>query len=234
MIKIMNRLFVVAIFSLTIAPIANAASSKTTWENTSEYIYPTNIWGSSMDLFLTDVMGVGELQKKWTYDKCGTTVTVTNPETSESVQRSYPCGVIVYVNKGGYAVRNIEVAARGSSHQPTKDPAFNADCMGVEKKLSAEITIGQYDQFVVPASCAYKLSINISGGPKKDKNLWLTPACVIEASTDGTVTSNSWNKIKTSYAPGVKDAARAAGQSLPKDPEDSEGHKCGEQSKAKL
>ena len=102
------------------------------------------------------------------------------------------------------------------------------------------MTVGKYDSFTVPASCAYQLSINISGGDNKDQNVYLTPGCVITLQSDGTTTMSNWKKVKADWTTAGKDAYQTAinnnvpgvKSSVPKDPEDFDGHVCGEQNKS--
>lgn len=129
------------------------------------------------------------------------------------------CGVIIYaVATSSYYASYAKVKAKGS--QPDGQ-AIHPDCAGTSKKLDANIPPGNYDTFVVPASCAYELEIKIVGGNKKDKNLFLTPGCQIIAKTDGTVSSNSWKTLEVSYING------ASGK-----PYDPDNHKCGKLSGA--
>lgn len=149
--------------------------------------------------------------------------------TSEEARYTHPdceganavCGVIVYaVATGGYYGAWARVHAR--SDQPDSTDT-HPSCAGVDKKLDSNIAPGNYDTFVVPASCAYKLEIKIEGGNKKDLNLFLTPGCQIIAKTDGTVMSNSWKTLEISTL--SSQVPTSGGK-----PVDRSGHKCGKQS----
>ncbi|MBI1181603.1 MAG: hypothetical protein GC201_13710 [Alphaproteobacteria bacterium] len=180
-------------------------------------------------------------------DICKTKVPYINQKTGQPyvdqsgnpVMVNYPCGAIVYANKGGYYVKPVAVEARGSNNQETKDPTYNKACADYKRSFRNEPTglqAGEYVTFIVPASCAYKLSIDIVAGRSKDRDLWLTPGCVIETSTDGTTTSNEWH-MKTYYSDKAKaqtaDLNKLMGTdtTLPKDPVDADGHACGRQGK---
>jgi hypothetical protein len=156
-------------------------------------------------------LGVAKEVKKWVYSQCKTTIQVTDPDTGKTVDSPYPCGSIVYINSGAYTVGNVKLAARGPNHQPTGDPLYNPDCEAVSKAFTADLTVSQYDTFILPAACAYELTINIAGGPKKDRHYWLTPGCVIGAVTVGDIRSSSWDEVKSA-------------------PKADEGGKCGVQS----
>lgn len=130
-----------------------------------------------------------------------------------------PCGAIVYANKGGYVVKSVHLTSRSTQ------PDTGASCSGIDVKIGQDLIFGEYHQYVVPASCAYKLKINIAAGPKKDRNLFLTPACVIEAKTDGTTSSNEWH-VSYSWIKGKKP------DGAPSKPIDAHGHKCGNLSKS--
>ncbi len=140
-----------------------------------------------------------------------------------------PCGGIVYANKGGYVVTTVVLKSKSDQPDagtPSQDhPDTGAPCSGIDIKFDSDTSLGQYDVYTVPASCAYNLKINIVAGPKKDRSLFLTPACVIKAKTDGTTTSNEWH-VSVSWADGKKPAG------APSSPVDSHGHKCGKLGKS--
>ncbi len=134
------------------------------------------------------------------------------------------CGGIVYLNKGGYVANPVQVDALSS--QPS-GATINPACSsigGTAFKITADTDLGQYEQFVLPADCAYKLKINIKAGNKKDRDLFLTPGCGIEAKTDGTTLSNQWH-VSVQWS----DAAKKKGASGPV--VDGAGNKCGNLSK---
>lgn len=142
------------------------------------------------------------------------TATPKSSYTHSSCDGNRPCGAIVYGNAGVYVVTSVVLKSK--SDQPDSGPP----CSGIDVKFDSDTSLGQYDQFVVPASCAYNLKINIVAGPKKDRNLFLTPACVIKTKTDGTTTSNEWH-VSASW---IKDKKP---EGAPSKPIDSHGHKCG-------
>jgi hypothetical protein len=103
------------------------------------------------------------------------------------------CGVIVMGNAGAYTLDWVELKA----HTAQPDNA-HADCSGLNKILTRNVPAGNYDTFVVPASCSYKLKLKILSGNSKDKNLFLTPGCQIIAKVAGSVGSNSWKTLEIS------------------------------------
>jgi hypothetical protein len=139
---------------------------------------------------------------------------------SDACKQSNPaCGSIVYANKGGYSVGTTRVEAQ--SGQPTDKAQIHPDCSGTSWVSNADLAIGQYDQFIVPADCAYKLKINIVAGRTKHRDLFLTPGCVIETSTDGTTMQNEWH-MKVYWAPKLNKSGT---------PTDAAGNKCGKEGK---
>jgi len=131
------------------------------------------------------------------------------------------CGVIIYaVATTSYYGAWARVHAR--SDQPDSTDT-HPSCAKVDKKLDQNIAPTNYDTFVLPASCAYKLEIKIDAGNSKDMNLFLTPGCQIIAKTDGTVTSNSWKTLEIST---LSNQVQTSGGK----PVDRSGHKCGKQS----
>jgi len=164
------------------------------------------MWCLGLAVIINPVFAASSEEKRYTHPAC--------EDSSKAI-----CGVIIYaVATSSYYAAYAKVKAKGS--QPD-GAAIHAQCPGTEKKLDSNIPPGNYDTFVVPASCAYELQIKIEGGNKKDKNLFLTPGCQIIAKTDGTVSSNSWKTLEISYING------ASGK-----PYDPEGHKCGKLSGA--
>ena len=150
----------------------------------------------------------------------------THPKCSDGTAL---CGGIVYANAGGYVVTSVVLKSKSDQPDagtPTQDhPDTGAPCSGIDVKFDSDTNINQYDLYTVPASCAYNLKINIVAGPKKDRNLLLTPGCVITTKTDGTTTSNKWHvSVKWS------DEAKKQGKSGTV--ADSHGHKCGKLSKS--
>lgn len=146
-------------------------------------------------------------QSRYTHSAC---------ESADAV-----CGVIIYaVASGGYTVDWARVHARSDQPDSTET---HPSCAAVDKKISDDIPSGNYDTFVLPASCAYKLEIKILAGNSKDKNLFLTPGCQIIAKTDGTVTSNDWKTLEIST---LSNQVPTSGGK----PVDRSGHKCGKQS----
>jgi hypothetical protein len=126
------------------------------------------------------------------------------------------CGAIAYINKGGYVVNPTRLEAVSS--QP--NAPINPKCSGVKFKEDNDMALGQYVTFIVPANCGLRLRIDIVAGKNKDRKLFLTPGCVIKASTAGTTLSNSWS-IDVSWS----DQAKQAGKSGTV--QDQAGNKCG-------
>lgn len=138
------------------------------------------------------------------------------------------CGSIVYINKGGYVVNPVKLQARSSQpiSQPvtmSESPKVESDCRNISAKIGNDIAIDQAAQFIAPGECAYELEINIKGGNNKDRHLFLVPGCVIEMSTAGTTTSNSW-KEKVYWSSQAKSAGKSGKV------EDPAGNDCGRQS----
>ena len=133
------------------------------------------------------------------------------------------CGVIVVGNAGGYTLDWVSLHARGT--QPGGE-ATHPSCPSIDKKIDRNVPAGNYDTFVVPAACAYKLKLKILAGNGKDQSLYLTPGCQIITQVKGTTQSNSWkgNQVSALNAsvPTNKDGK----------PIDPFGYKCGKQSSA--
>jgi len=147
---------------------------------------------------------------------------ITKPKKSKTYKHDYCktedpfCGVIAYANAGGYIVKSVDVHAKDS--QPS-GVQLNPYCTSVAKKFTSNLELNEYDVFIVPANCLYKLKINIQSGPKKDRIIMLTPGCVAQTWTDGTTGSNKWHKdIHWS------DEAKKKGASGPV--QDPAGNKC--------
>jgi hypothetical protein len=120
------------------------------------------------------------------------------------------CGGIGYVNKGGYVVNWARVKAVSSDKQAQ---GYNTKCNGLEKKLTVNLTLGDYDEFTVPATCRYEIKIDISAGEKKDRDLTLTPGCIFATKSAGTTTLD--NKIKKqtrSFVDGLDADVKAYGE----------------------
>ena len=157
-------------------------------------------------------------------------LSAANAATSEEASYTHPdctgsnavCGVVVLGNAGSYTLNWVALNAHTS--QPS--PATHKSCKGFDKKLSADVPAGNYDTFIVPASCSYKLKTDIKDGPSKDMNLFLTPGCQIIAKVAGTTTSNSWKTLEISS---LSDQVPTDDNKKPLDPA---GYKCGKLSGA--
>ncbi len=150
--------------------------------------------------------------------------------SSEEARYSHPdctgsnavCGVVVMGNAGSYTLNWVALNAHSS--QPS--PATHSACKGFDKKLSADVPQGNYDTFLVPASCSYKLKTDIKSGPSKDLNIFLTPGCQIIAKVAGDLGSNSWKTLEiSSLSSNVTTDANGK-------PLDPAGYKCGKLSGA--
>ncbi len=143
-----------------------------------------------------------------------------DPEPEKEYKASYckeenaACGVVAYLNDGGYVVKSVTLRAKSASEQKDKlDVDHNPKCIGVSNKIEANLANGEFHQFIVPATCRYKLKINISSGEKKDKGLIVTPGCIIVAQSGGTTTTN--NKIKKKkidFVDGLSDDLKELGK----------------------
>ena len=154
---------------------------------------------------------------------------VAQAASSETARYTHPacedanavCGVVVYaVATTSYYGAWARVHSRSSQPDSTDT---HPKCAGINKKLDKNIPPANYDTFVLPASCAYKLEIKIEGGNQKDKNLFLTPGCKLITKTDGTAVSNSWQKLEVSPMNSQVPTKNGV-------PIDRSGHKCGAQS----
>ncbi len=126
------------------------------------------------------------------------------------------CGVIVMGNAGSFTLDWVSVNAHSSQPSNAHD-----ECAGLDKKLTRNVPAANYDTFVVPASCSYKLKLKILSGNAKDLNLFLTPGCQIIAKVSGDLGSNNWKTLEISslgsQVPTNKDGK----------PIDGLGQKCG-------
>ncbi|MEM6652217.1 MAG: hypothetical protein AAGA72_13420 [Pseudomonadota bacterium] len=133
------------------------------------------------------------------------------------------CGAVVMINGTSATLDWVSLKARGS--QPYDD-YMHPKCPTVTKKFDRDTPSGNYDVFVVPASCAYKIEMKIHSGDKKDLNLYLTPGCSIKAQVSGSASSTKWKTLDINT---LSDA-------VPTDkngkPINSGGYKCGKQSGA--
>ena len=109
-------------------------------------------------------------------------------EHSTCASRPEECGLVKYQNKGAYTVESVRLNARGSNAQLAN---AHPDCTDVDKKFGQDLTNPQYHKFLVPAPCAYKLTVKIKSGERKEKNLTLQPECVITAKTKGTTLNDN-------------------------------------------
>ena len=131
------------------------------------------------------------------------------------------CGVVVMGNAGSFTLDWVALNA----HSAQESPATHPSCKGFDHKLTKNVPAANYDTFVVPASCSYKLKLDILSGNSKDVNLFLTPGCQIIAKVSGTVNSNSWKTLEISALSDkvtMKDGK----------PLDPAGYKCGKLSSA--
>ena len=157
------------------------------------------------------------------------TTGLANAASSEEARYTHPacegqnvmCGVIVMGDAGSFTLDWVSVESRGSQPE-TVHPA----CGDGGKKLTRDVPAGNYDTFIMPASCAYKLKIKILGGSGKDQNLYLTPGCRIVAKVSGTVGSHKW---KSNEVTALNDQVPTNADGKPID---GNGYKCGKQSGA--
>ena len=102
----------------------------------------------------------------------------------------------------------MRVTARGD-----QSANWNRECDGLEKTMSGNLDIGEYHAFTVPATCKYKIKIDIKSGEKKDRNLTVTPGCILVTKSAGTTTMD--NKIKKKsrdWVDGLSDELKAFGE----------------------
>lgn len=136
------------------------------------------------------------------------------------------CGVVVYVNEGAYVVSSVHLSAKDADDEPD-GATINPACDGISKNMSDDLDVDQSVSFTAPASCGYKIKIEIEAGNGKDKNVYLTPGCIAEMSTDGTTLNNDWSKVKTST---MSDSVTVNDDGTPVD---ADGYPCGKLKKAK-
>ncbi len=132
------------------------------------------------------------------------------------------CGAIIVGNAGSFTLDWVSVKARDS--QPSV-PTIHESCPGTSKKFDRNVPGANYNKYVVPASCAYKVTVKILSGNKKDQNLYLTPGCQIIVKVKGDLRSNKL----TVEASKISDQTPTNSSGKPVDPL---GYKCGKQSKA--
>ena len=138
------------------------------------------------------------------------------------------CGVIVVASGGPFTFEWNSVEARDSQPAgPAKPdgPLTHEDCPGIYKKFDRDVPAGNYNKFILPASCAFKVKLKIKSSNKKDENFYLTPGCIIKAQVKGDAVSNNW-AIDVS----------AVNSNVPTNssnkPIDRGGYKCGRQKNA--
>ncbi len=134
------------------------------------------------------------------------------------------CGVIVMGNAGVCTLDWVSVDAKSSQASQGTHPS----CSGAGDKLTRDVPAGNYDTFVLPASCSYKIKLKILSGNSKDKNVYLTPGCQIIAKVDGNVGSNSWKTLE------ISTLSNAVPTNSDGKPIDALGRKCGKLSGAGL
>jgi len=132
------------------------------------------------------------------------------------------CGAIIVGNAGSFTLDWVSVKARDT--QPNA-LSIHPNCPGTSKKFDRNVPGANYNKYVVPASCAYKVTVKILSGNKKDQNLYLTPGCKIVVKVKGDLNSN---KI-TVEASAISDQTPVNANKVPVDPQ---GYKCGKQGKA--
>lgn len=128
------------------------------------------------------------------------------------------CGAVVIASAGSFTLDWTTVKARDTQANPA---AMHPGCPSVNKKISDDVPGGNYNRYIIPASCGYKVKLKILGGNGKDQNLYLTPGCKIIVKVKGDLNSN---KITVD--------ASFIDDTLSGTPKDQTGWKCGKQSKA--
>lgn len=96
-----------------------------------------------------------------------------------------PCGAIGLGNGGGYNVARVEVESRDNEWDDYPQ------CSGVSMSDANDLSLNQYGVFIVPAPCAYKVTIKIAAGDTKSNKVLLTPGCALGLKADGTTTQNN-------------------------------------------
>ena len=132
------------------------------------------------------------------------------------------CGAIIVGNAGSFTLDWVSVKARDTQPDAL---SINKKCPGTSKKFDRNVPGANYNKYVVPASCAYKVTVKILSGNKKDQNLYLTPGCKILVKVKGDLNSNKL----TVEASAISDQTPVNSN---KGPVDTQGYKCGKQSKA--
>jgi hypothetical protein len=132
------------------------------------------------------------------------------------------CGAVALVDAGVYTVTATHLHALSPQGS---DYTAATGCSGAGRDYSNDLPSGSWYTFIVPANCAYKAKMNIKDGPTKDKDLFLTPGCLIQMRVTGSLFSNDFKVEKVSWT----DAAKTAGKSGPV--VNAAGQKCGLYSK---
>lgn len=132
------------------------------------------------------------------------------------------CGAIVIASAGSFTLDWTSVDARDS--QPAGQ-LTHEKCSGVSKKIKDDVPSGNYNTYIVPASCAYKIKLKILSANNKDQNLYLSPGCRILAKVEGDAVSNNWNFDVSAMNDQVPTNSNNK-------PVDMAGHKCGRLNKA--
>ena len=128
------------------------------------------------------------------------------------------CGAIIVASAGSFTLDWTTVKARDTQANPA---AMHPGCPSVNKKFNDDVPGGNYNKYIVPASCGYKVKLKILGGNGKDQNLYLTPGRKILVKVKGDLNSN---KITVD--------ASFIDENMEGKPKDQTGWKCGKQSKA--
>ena len=138
------------------------------------------------------------------------------------------CGAVVVASAGSFTLDWVALNARGSQPPALADgtPVVHPDCEGFDHKIKDDVPSGNYDTFVIPASCAYKIKLKVLAGDSKDLNVYLTPGCQIIAKVGGkNASATNWKTLEISTLSDkvpTKDGK----------PIDAGGYKCGKQSGA--
>lgn len=138
------------------------------------------------------------------------------------------CGAVVVASAGSFTIDWVALNARGS--QPPEmangTPVAHPDCEGFDRKIKDDVPSGNYDTFVIPASCAYKIKLKVLAGDSKDLNVYLTPGCQIIAKVAGSnASATKWKSLEISTL--ADEVPTKDGK-----PIDMAGYKCGKQSGA--
>lgn len=152
----------------------------------------------------------------------------THPACETSTPK---CGAVVVASAGSFTLDWVALNARNS--QPKMDPepipgttVVHPSCDGFDHKIKDDVPSGNYDTFVIPASCAYKIKLKVLAGDSKDLNIYLTPGCQIIAKVGGgNASAMNWKTLEIS----------SLSEQVPTNggkPIDAAGYKCGKQSGA--